>query len=190
MAEKKPRKRRSRTDLLEAGLTILAKHGERALTIDSLSKRLKVTKGSFYHHFGSRDEFSRQLLEYWAEMHTQQFIEVCEQADTVEDSYCTLDALAQEMDDDIEVAVRSWALRDPLAREYQEQVDRARMEYLRKLYRDMLGNDEQAELFSQLEYATFVGSRQIMPRPDKERIGEMIDLWTAMLKQFLKGEKR
>lgn len=190
MAKKPIQKRRSRDDLLKAGLTLLARHGEQALTIDSLCKKLKVTKGSFYHHFGSREAFSRQLLEHWEQEHTQQLIKLCGEADSAMDSYRTLDDLAQGIDDDIEVAVRAWALRDPLAREYQERVDLARMEYLKKLYGEMLGDAHKATLFSQLEYATFVGSRQIMPRPDKERVSQMIELWTEMFTQYLKGAKK
>ncbi len=184
----KNNKRRSKKDLLEAGLNILARFGEGALTIDSLCKKLGVTKGSFYHHFGSRKEFSRQLLEHWAQEHTQRYIELCKQAGSATDSFCTLDALAQEIDDDVEVAVRAWALRDPLAREHQEHVDLARMEYLNKLYLGMVEDAELAALLTQLGYAIFVGSRQIMPRPDKARIGELIGLWTTMFKQYLEGE--
>lgn len=188
MTDEQTRKRFSKKDLLDAGLNILARYGEGALTIDSLCTRLNVTKGSFYHHFGSRDAFSRELLEHWAQEHTQRYIDHCERAGSAADRYCTLDAMAQETEDDIEVAVRAWALRDPLAREYQERVDRTRMAYLEKLYLEMLGNKKLAELFTQLEYATFVGSRQIMPRPNKERIGELIELWTEMLKHYRKGD--
>ena len=188
MATTQDGKRRSKADLLEAGLAILARHGEGALTIDSLCARLGVTKGSFYHHFGSREAFSRQLLEHWEQEHTRRFIELCQRTGDAADSYCVLDALALEMDDDIEVAVRAWALRDPLAREYQERIDRIRMDYLRALHHKMLGDKDLAVLFSRLEYAIFIGSRQIMPRPDKARINEIIDLWTAMLAHYRKGD--
>jgi len=189
MQEKK-KQRRTKVDLLEAGLSMLAQFGEGALTIDSLCQELNVTKGSFYHHFGSRNEFSRQLLEHWELEHTERFIDLCDRAGSAADCYCTLDALAQEINDDVEVAVRAWALRDPLARKYQERVDKTRMAYLHKLYSEMVGDDHLATLLTQLEYATFVGSRQIMPRPNKKRIDELLTLWTTMLKTHLKGGER
>ncbi|QGY39103.1 TetR family transcriptional regulator [Pseudodesulfovibrio cashew] len=180
------RKRRSREDLLKAGLNILARHGEGALTIESLCKRLNVTKGSFYHHFGSKDDFRRHLLDYWAREHTWRFIEFCDREDSAEERYRNLDAVSQETDDDVEVAVRTWAQRDPQAREYQERIDRMRIEYLEKLYSEMLGGSERASVFALLEYAAFVGSRQIMPGLDKARIRELLGLWTEMLKPYLK----
>lgn len=189
MSEKKHDKRWSRADLLRAGLSILAEHGEAALTIESICATLGVTKGSFYHHFGSRREFSRKLLEHWEEEHTRRFIELCDRAGDAADSYCMLDAFAEEIEDDVEVAVRAWALRAPLAREFQERVDRTRMEYLQRLHEGLAGDADLAAMLTRLEYAAFIGSRQIMPRLDKAQLAEVIDLWTAMLNRYLQGEK-
>jgi AcrR family transcriptional regulator len=40
-------------DWLEEGMAILEDLGAEALTIETLTNRLGVTKGSFYHHFTS-----------------------------------------------------------------------------------------------------------------------------------------
>jgi len=189
MSEEKTGKRWTRADLLQAGLTILAEHGEAALTIESICTRLGVTKGSFYHHFGSRQIFSRQLLEYWEEEHTRRFIELCDRAGDAADSYCMLDAFAEEVEDDVEVAVRAWALRDPLAREFQERIDQTRMDYLKALHQDLIGDAARAEVLARLEYAAFIGSRQIMPGLGKAQLAEILDLWTAMLNSYSQGEK-
>ena len=69
-----------REDWLERGLNLLAEEGSEALTIDSLCQRFGVTKGSFYHHFGSKDAFGLVVLDRY--MHIQ------------------LDALAKWADDD------------------------------------------------------------------------------------------
>lgn len=61
--------------LLAEGLDILAVHGPNGLTIDALCTRLACTKGSFYHHFRNREQFVRDLLEYWIEEHTLRVIE-------------------------------------------------------------------------------------------------------------------
>lgn len=189
MNENKRYPRRSKADLLETGLTILAEHGEAALTIESICAALDVTKGSFYHHFGSRREFSRKLLEYWEEDYTRRFIELCDRAGSAADSYCMLDAFAEEVVDDVEVAVRAWALRDPLAREFQERIDETRINYLQRLHEDLAGDAAMASVLARLEYAAFIGSRQIMPRLNQKQVSAVIDLWTKMLNTFLSGEK-
>lgn len=188
MGKRPKSKRHSKEDILSAGLNILAQHGENALTIDTICKKLNVTKGSFYHHFASRDNYSRQLLQHWEEEYTRRFIAMCDQNGSPEEKYCTLDALALELDDDVEVAIRAWALRDPMAHEFQERIDATRMNYLHTLYKGMLQDTKSAELFAQLEYALFIGIRQMTPRPDTQRMNELIVQWTTILKHFLKGE--
>ncbi|MEV0105289.1 helix-turn-helix domain-containing protein [Nocardia sp. NPDC050799] len=41
-------------DWLQAGYTVLAEEGFRALELDEICRRLGVTKGSFYHHFSDK----------------------------------------------------------------------------------------------------------------------------------------
>ena len=41
------------------------REGEGKLRIDAICSALKVTIGSFYWHFESRDDFIRGLLDYW-----------------------------------------------------------------------------------------------------------------------------
>lgn len=180
----KRKKRRSKAELLDEGLRILTTHGEGALTIDSLCKKFGVTKGSFYHHFKSREDFSRQLLEHWVQVHTQYYIDMCEKSETSHDQLCALDSLAVEVDHDAENAMRAWALRDPLAREYIERVDTLRIGFLQNLYAQMLGDKEEAAMLAHLEYAMFIGVYQIMPAPPKAMLEEMPYHWLKVLKKY------
>jgi len=55
---------------LQEGLALLEESGAEALTIESLTSRLGVTKGSFYHHFTNYQDFQESLLVYWEEAGT------------------------------------------------------------------------------------------------------------------------
>lgn len=57
--------RLERTDWVEAGLNALAIDGVAGLSIDKMCTRLKVTKGSFYHHFRNRGEYVAAILARW-----------------------------------------------------------------------------------------------------------------------------
>ena len=46
---------------IEAARTLAFEGGPAAVTVDSVAKRLKAPKGSFYHRFGSRDALLGQL---------------------------------------------------------------------------------------------------------------------------------
>ena len=63
---------RTRLDYFDAGMEFLAIGGVQSVTIANLCARLRVTKGSFYHHFQSGDQFKIELLAHWASACTQQ----------------------------------------------------------------------------------------------------------------------
>ncbi len=56
--------------LLEAGLEMLLQHGYNDLGIQSLLEQTGIPKGSFYHHFKSKEDFALQVVDrYMAEVH-------------------------------------------------------------------------------------------------------------------------
>jgi hypothetical protein len=48
-----PRPGAGRDDWLDEGLRLVASLGAPALTLDRICERMALTKGAFYHHFGS-----------------------------------------------------------------------------------------------------------------------------------------
>ncbi|HEX2139947.1 MAG TPA: TetR family transcriptional regulator C-terminal domain-containing protein [Woeseiaceae bacterium] len=55
--------------LLDTGLALLLEQGYNHLGIDTLLKQAGVPKGSFYHHFRSKEAFALQVIEaYMAEV--------------------------------------------------------------------------------------------------------------------------
>lgn len=56
-----------RRDWLALGRVALAEGGPSALTIEALTARAKLTRGSFYHHFADRAAFVAALAGEWAE---------------------------------------------------------------------------------------------------------------------------
>lgn len=156
--------RNSRSDWLEMGFTVLAQEGVGGLTIDGLAARLGVTKGSFYHHFDSADDYKQQLLAYWREQGTQRIIDVSEAKQ--DDPIAIIDhimAIARSLRDDPEVALRAWALQDPDVRATQTAIDQQRMAYAEKQFAAHTGDDAQARRMAQLLYCIIVASDQIMP---------------------------
>ena len=56
--------------LLEVGLATLLERGYNATGIQDLLVATGVPKGSFYHHFASKEDFALQVLDrYVAELH-------------------------------------------------------------------------------------------------------------------------
>ncbi len=61
----KPQQRLTRETWLKTAMEMLAREGPQNLTTVRLVARLWVDRGSFHHHFESREIFVEALLEYW-----------------------------------------------------------------------------------------------------------------------------
>jgi TetR/AcrR family transcriptional repressor of nem operon len=57
----------TRERLLQSGLEILTEKGFSATGLDEILRRVSVPKGSFYHYFGSKNEFGSALIRRYAE---------------------------------------------------------------------------------------------------------------------------
>src|SRR5271166_1994656 len=58
----------SKTKLLDAALHVIRAKGYAATTIDDICNKAGVTKGSFFHHFKSKDELALAAASYWGTM--------------------------------------------------------------------------------------------------------------------------
>ena len=110
------RKRLSREQWLAHALNHLACEGEAKLTIDRVVKALGVTKGSFYWHFEDREDFLRQVIEYWDEHFTKCVADHVESLDAgpSERLWAVAEAVLQKDLTRYDVAVRAWAAQDEL----------------------------------------------------------------------------
>lgn len=82
MTRKPAKKRRrvrdregTRAQLLTAGFEEVYRHGFQAASVDDVLRRLRVTKGAFFHHFPNKLEFGYALIdEVIAEMIRAQWV--------------------------------------------------------------------------------------------------------------------
>ena len=58
----------SKTKLLDAALHVIRAKGYAATTVDDICHEAGVTKGSFFHHFKSKDELALAAASYWETM--------------------------------------------------------------------------------------------------------------------------
>ncbi len=52
-------------DWFVGALETLGREGVVGVNVENVARSMRVTKGSFYHHFKIREEFISRLLEYW-----------------------------------------------------------------------------------------------------------------------------
>lgn len=153
----------SKKDWIEQGLQVIAEDNVVALTIDLLCSRLSLTKGSFYHHFKSLQDYKHELLVYYEEAGTFQIIRLLEEEATPQVKIQKLGETTLLTMPGLEVGIRAWALQDAQAEEFQQRIDKKRQEYLEALCMDILHDQQRASLVAHLFYAVYVGSQQIRP---------------------------
>ncbi|MFD0856513.1 TetR/AcrR family transcriptional regulator [Actinomadura adrarensis] len=146
-----------RQDWIEAGYQELARAGERAVTINALAARLKVTKGSFYWHFKDRADLMRALLDRWAHERTDEMLTLA--LGTTSDPHERLRriaALGREIAP-VDRAMRLWAQHDPAAAEAVKHADQALLKHITTSLTDLGFDTSEAELRALLMLRTWVG---------------------------------
>ncbi|WP_436496095.1 TetR/AcrR family transcriptional regulator [Actinokineospora sp. HUAS TT18] len=168
----------SKQDWVRHGFDVLTEEGAQALTIERLSNRLGVTKGSFYHHFAGMSGYHQALLDRFQREHTAHHIAAAEAVPGPASK--TLDRLLDSVmagrRRGLETAIRSWAQRDPQVAAVLSEVDRTRMDYLESVYlRD--GRDPvEAHHLSRLLYVIVIGAGQVLPPLSTEDLGAVYRL--------------
>ncbi|MGQ0846265.1 MAG: TetR/AcrR family transcriptional regulator [Sporichthyaceae bacterium] len=101
------------SDYFHVAQEILERDGHRALNIAELCRRLHVSKGSFYHHFDSWQEFVGALLRDWENAFGRWWAAADRDLDPVARINMTLDFVADEMLHRLDAAIREWGRSDP-----------------------------------------------------------------------------
>jgi AcrR family transcriptional regulator len=165
--------RKSKRDWLEAALETLADVGADHMTIESLTNRLGVTKGSFYHHFGSYQGFKTALLEFYETEGTSQVIDYSERGDSPADKLKRLLKITTDYPPNTETAIRAWSLHDEEVRVYQERIDERRIAYVRELIERIAGDSEKSLRIARTLYALLIGAYHVTPLFDRKIMGDL-----------------
>jgi AcrR family transcriptional regulator len=118
---------------ISVALDVLASDGVDGVRVELLARRLKITKGSFYHHFRDRDDLYAAMLEHWRR---RLVVAVIDQLERIEDPSARFRQLmrtpydATRTDRELDLAVMLWARRDTRAAAALDEADRARTAFI------------------------------------------------------------
>ncbi len=162
-------KKTPKNDWLNKGLEILENQGPTALSIDNLARATGKTKGSFYHHFQNRENYVEALLAHYEmkvvlEITHEVSGEVGQNAQLKR-----LEELAFQISSKLELAVRAWALYDPVVLNFQDRIDQKRLDHLVHIYLPASKDLGHAQTLACKNYSLFIGLQQLRHHfPDKE----------------------
>lgn len=64
---------RTKEKILDAAQALILDHGFGATTVDAVVGRAGITKGAFFHHFASKSDLARELVERYSQMDKDHF---------------------------------------------------------------------------------------------------------------------
>jgi AcrR family transcriptional regulator len=184
MATRKGKLLLSPDDWARAALATITDAGPDAVSVERLAGELGVTRGSFYWHFGGRDDVIVAALELWERESTTAQLPALEAiADPIKRLRALLRAVYEPSVDAAELALAAVS-DDPIVAPIFARVTERRMTVLREIFTDLGLSAKEAADRAWLAYAFYLGHHQLRKnaaiasrRP--ERLERMIDLLTA-----------
>jgi AcrR family transcriptional regulator len=162
VAKLEPKGRLSAPDWEQAALDTIAESGLGAVAVESLARRLGVTKGSFYWHFATREALIKAALERWERRDEE---EIMAQVEPIADPRERLRELfrrvSREMQSHVIYAALMQSLDHALVQPVMTRVSQKRLDVLTLAYRQA-GLDRRAAAHrARLAYSAYTGFLQL-----------------------------
>lgn len=171
--------RLSAEDWQRAAVEAIAEGGVAAVSVEPLARKLGVTKGSFYAHFGNRAELVQRALDYWVEEHVggelTVLAEVVDPAQRLRRIVDTAFRFAHRDAPSAQISLLG-ELWDERVRAAVTRVNSARTDLIAATYRELGLGAHEAQRRAQLVYSTYLGALQLSRSdPDHRVAGAALD---------------
>jgi AcrR family transcriptional regulator len=166
-SRKPPSTRLTADDWLQAGYTLLAEEGARALKVERLCRQVGATRGSFYWHFEDMDSYRAALVESWNTFRDQdrQSLAEIDKLPPRERLSAMMIALVRPQHWILERAMREWARTDEAAAANVRDADRRLLRSVAKAYGDCGFSPDDAKLRAELTFAAGIGLLHLTGSP-------------------------
>ena len=167
-------KRLNKEKWLQAGLDRLNKTSYTDIKIEYLCKCLKVTKGSFYHHFKNINDYYSKLIEY---LFNKERINLDQSFNDIPTPKGRINYINQHIIKNIskeKVSLRAWGSHNKEVKQQLDKKDVIRIEYFTKLYLDTGLDPKKASIMAKLNFALLVGIYQLFYNRSKSELNELI----------------
>ena len=145
---------------VEEGLQALADGGPDAVRIETLAKRIGVTKGGFYGCFADRGALLEAMLDAWERESIDEVLDRVEhEGGDPKTKIQRAGALTFSNHRllPIDLAIRDWARRDEAVAERLRRVDNGRMALLRQMIGTFCSDADEVEARSLLAFCVAIG---------------------------------
>lgn len=164
---------------VEAAFDLLAEGGIDAVRVDPLSKRLGVSRGSFYWHFKDRAALHSGMLKDWRKRASYRVGARIDSQTSAPDERLRQNLALPKASPrsqraaSIELAIRLWARRDEDAAKAVQHIDHVRLQYYARLYVEMGFKPSAARARAFLFYSGLMARAYIVTDADTD-IGDAL----------------
>jgi len=147
---------------IRRALAVVAEDGMDGLRVETLAKKIGVTKGSFYWHFRDRRDLVDAVLATWRDgrihdIRKQTRAEPGHELEALRHTIDVYSAARNRKGIAIEAAIRMWARQDAKTAAIVEEVDATRLDCTRQLFVALGLSEAEAKARSVLLYAYVFG---------------------------------
>lgn len=172
--------KRVREEWIEVARETLVGGGVEAVTVQSISRKLGVTRGGFYGYFGSRGALLRHLLQDWQDVNTRALRRIA--ARNRRDGRAQFRELVymwiedEDYSPEYDSAVRDWARRSPRVARAVLKVDHERIRLIERIFNNIGFKGLEANVRARVTYYHQVGYYALAEhesRPMRRRLSAM-----------------
>jgi AcrR family transcriptional regulator len=181
--------KRVREEWLEGARHAMIQGGVAAVTVQSISRKLGVTRGGFYGYFGSRSALLKHLLQDWQDINTRALRRIA--ARNRRDGPAQFNELVnmwiedQGYSPEYDAAVRDWARRSPEIAAAVRKVDDERIRLIQRIFLNLGFCRLEAHIRARVTYYHQVGYYALAVHESRSTRRRL----TAMYTQVLAGRK-
>lgn len=152
----------SADDWAQAALDAITRGGISAVSVESIARKLKVTKGSFYWHFRNRKALLRAAMELWETRETDDIIAL---ADSISDPRMRIQEVFRAATTSANAGRLMLALAaasdEPEISDFVHRATKRRLDFLTECYEALGQPPDEARRWATFAYSTFIGSLQL-----------------------------
>lgn len=153
--------KRVREEWLDVARDTLIRGGVEAVTVQSISRKLGVTRGGFYGYFGSRSTLLKRLIQDWQDVNTRALRRIAA-ADRSDGAAQFKDLVNMWIEDDdyspeYDSAIRDWGRRSPEVARTVHKVDNERIALIQRIFLNLGFRGLEAQIRARVTYYHQVG---------------------------------
>jgi AcrR family transcriptional regulator len=173
----------SKADWLARALGVLEEVGIEGVRIERLARDLGVAKSGFYYHFSDRPDLLKQMLKYWSDEFTESMLHSPKVHEGTPDDrlFSMMEMIEEQELAKFDLAVRSWAEHDPLAKKAVRRVYRRRLAFVSELFKQLGFRGQELEMRAQLFVCYHSWQQTVVANTTKAKRRAMRQLRRAFL---------